>query len=184
MSPRTIHVVYRIHLCSAWQGGLFAFERCSAAAGAALGWQGGGNGKRTKPNVRCAVLTTTTDHLCKTCLPKLAWCDCLWELPSNATKLTASMDSQHAAEPLVDPHRQADLPILEHQQEIIDALQTSQVVIVVGETGSGTWGCLRKMLEAHASQRPRILQVKPPSFHSICLMLATLTPLGTVVLLV
>ena len=31
----------------------------------------------------------------------------------------------------------AALPIHEHHQEIIDALQTSQVVIVVGETGSG-----------------------------------------------
>jgi len=50
------------------------------------------------------------------------------------------MDSQRGSEPLANPHRQADLPILEHQQEIIDALQTSQVVIVVGETGSGALG--------------------------------------------
>ncbi len=68
----------------------------------------------------------------------------------------------------VHMHYPAELPIVAHRQEIVAAIRTSQVVIVVGDTGSGKTTQLPKMcLEAGRGVRKRIGCTQPRRIAAI-----------------
>lgn len=65
-------------------------------------------------------------------------------------------------------HYPAELPIVAHRQEIVQAIRTSQVVIVAGDTGSGKTTQLPKMcLEAGRGGRKRIGCTQPRRIAAI-----------------
>ncbi len=65
-------------------------------------------------------------------------------------------------------HYPAELPIVAHRQEIVEAIRTSQVVIVAGDTGSGKTTQLPKMcLEAGRGGRKRIGCTQPRRIAAI-----------------
>ena len=73
--------------------------------------------------------------------------------------------SRENVEPL---HYPAELPIVAHRQEIVQAIRTSQVVIVAGDTGSGKTTQLPKMcLEAGRGRRKRIGCTQPRRIAAI-----------------
>ena len=62
----------------------------------------------------------------------------------------------------------AELPIVAHRQEIIEAIRTSQVVVVAGDTGSGKTTQLPKMcLEAGRGRQKRIGCTQPRRIAAI-----------------
>ncbi|MDH4332593.1 MAG: ATP-dependent RNA helicase HrpA [Desulfobulbaceae bacterium] len=65
-------------------------------------------------------------------------------------------------------HYPAELPIVAHRQEIIQAIRASQVVIIAGDTGSGKTTQLPKMcLEAGRGRRKRIGCTQPRRIAAI-----------------
>jgi len=65
-------------------------------------------------------------------------------------------------------HYPAELPIVAHRQEIVEAIRTSQVLIVAGDTGSGKTTQLPKMcLEAGRGGRKRIGCTQPRRIAAI-----------------
>ena len=67
-------------------------------------------------------------------------------------------------------HYPAELPIVAHRQEIIEALRASQVVIIAGDTGSGKTTQLPKMcLEAGRGVRKRIGCTQPRRIAAIAM---------------
>ena len=65
-------------------------------------------------------------------------------------------------------HYPAELPIVAHREEIVEAIRTSQVVIVAGDTGSGKTTQLPKMcLEAGRGMRKRIGCTQPRRIAAI-----------------
>ena len=65
-------------------------------------------------------------------------------------------------------HYPAELPIVAHRQEIVQAIRASQVVIVAGDTGSGKTTQLPKMcLEAGRGRRKRIGCTQPRRIAAI-----------------
>ena len=62
----------------------------------------------------------------------------------------------------------AELPILAHREEIVQAIRASQVVVVAGDTGSGKTTQLPKMcLEAGRGVRKRIGCTQPRRIAAI-----------------
>jgi len=71
-------------------------------------------------------------------------------------------------ENIANLHYPAELPIVAHRQEIVEAIRTSQVVIVAGDTGSGKTTQLPKMcLEAGRGGRKRIGCTQPRRIAAI-----------------
>ncbi|MCX5864222.1 MAG: ATP-dependent RNA helicase HrpA [Deltaproteobacteria bacterium] len=81
---------------------------------------------------------------------------------------TAKEQAPVTRENIANLHYPAELPIVAHREEIVEAIRTSQVVIVAGDTGSGKTTQLPKMcLEAGRGVRKRIGCTQPRRIAAI-----------------